>query len=159
MARPLNARERAQDAAAAQSVTRDDLLALQITGVHGRLENIEKTLVSLSANMSALVRLEERHAALEKGFDHIHSEVHQQENRLIANDAVLAEIKGNIAPLTEARKWVVMAMIGIISLVAIGAFNAVNNLLTRQAVVKPEPRWQTTPPAMTLQPPQEYESH
>jgi hypothetical protein len=101
-------------------VNSDKNSSVIVASVVGRIDKIDETLAKMADSMVSLVRVEERLVAMRRDAD-------GEEAISLKNTQRIAELESKIGPLIEMRKWVISAVFGIVSLVAVGAFNAVTN--------------------------------
>ena len=85
-----------------------------------RLDRVEEALSKVSDSLLVLVRLEERMSLSVEEDTRFRAGADDRERRLQL-------VEKSIGPLIEARKWVIAAGLGIISLVAVSVFNAFIN--------------------------------
>lgn len=103
-------------AAAKAKAVSNEVLDLKLAAVDGRLEKIDATLTKVSESLVELVRLEERFVALSNQQTGDRVNIADHGRRIEAIEKVLP-------PLMEARKWVIMGVLGIVSMVGLTVYN------------------------------------
>jgi hypothetical protein len=107
----------AATAVAAAAQASNEVLSAHVTFISGRLDGMDVTLERVADSLTVLVRLEERQVALSKEVTSLVGDAKDEAGRLNS-------IEKQIGPLVEARRWVIAAALGIISLVGVSTFNA-----------------------------------
>ena len=100
----------------------NDICAVKIEGIGLRIDSIDTTLARVAESLTMLVRLEEKHIAHVKDDDAVAIVVKADTDRL-------TKLELQVGPLIEMRKWIIAGAVGVISLVAVGVFNAYNTFM------------------------------